>query len=85
MIGFKSNYLKYKDVIKILEKELNKYHYASRDDIAKRNAVYDAIHAINMHHLKNNPRKYLKTEKVYNNNALAILEYEKSLQSDSSS
>jgi hypothetical protein len=74
--GKKSDYIKFSDVISILEGERVKHHYASRSSLDKKEAIESAIRAVKIHHIKNNPKKYMVWKKMFNNEAQHLLEFE---------
>lgn len=71
--GKKNEYIKFDDVISILEEERTQHHYASSASINARLAVESAIKSLKLHHIKNNPNKYMIWKKVFNNEAQHLL------------
>ena len=71
--GKKSEYIKFDDVISILEGERIKHHYASRASIDARSAVESAIKSLKLHHIKNNPKRYMVWKKIFNDEAQHLL------------
>ena len=74
--GKKSDYIKFSDVIAILEAERVKHHYASRSSLDKRESIESAIKAVKIHHIKNNPKKYMVRKKMLNDEAQYLLKFE---------
>lgn len=74
--GKKYDYIKFSDVISILEDERVKHHYASRSSLDKREAIEQAIKRVKIHHIKTNPGRYLKRVKVFNTEAQYLLNSE---------
>ena len=75
-LGKKSDYIKFSEVISILETKRAKHCYASRASLDARDAVEDAIKSIKLHHIKNNPKKYMVWRKVFNDEAQYLLKNE---------
>ena len=73
--GKKGDYIKFSEVISILENERAKHHYASRASLDKQGAVEEAIRALKYHHIKHNPERYMEWKKVFNKEAQFFLEF----------
>lgn len=73
--GKKSDYIKFSEVINILEEQRARHHYASRASIEAKNAVEDAINALKYYHIEQNPDKYKEWKYVYNEEARFFLKF----------
>lgn len=71
--GKKSDYIKFSEVISILEDEQAKYHHGSRASLDSRQAIVDTIKALKLHHIKKHPKRYMEYKKVMNNEAYILL------------
>lgn len=74
--GKKSDYIKFSDVIAILEAERVQHHHASRSSLDKKEAIESAIKSVKIHHIKNNPKKYMVRKKMLNDEAQYLLKFE---------
>lgn len=71
--GKKSEYIKFSEVISILEDEQAKHYYS----LDSRQAIVDAIKVLKLHHIKKHPRHYMEWRKVMNNEAHYLLKEDK--------
>lgn len=82
--GKKSDYIKFSEVISILEAEQSRHHFAAsrtgldarRASLDARDAIVDAIKVLKLHHIKKHPRHYMEWRKVMNNEARYLLKTE---------
>jgi len=74
--GKKSDYIKFSEVISILEEQRARHHYASRASLDKQSAVEDVIKSVKLHHIKKNPKKYMVRKKIFNDEAQYLLKFE---------
>ena len=72
----KGEYIKFTEVISILEEERRKHHYAGQASLEKQYAVEQAIKSLKIYHVKQNPTRYMKWQKVFNDEAQYLLTFE---------